>query len=625
MAEFLPLCDLLFNVVSLAAYFCDLVFDILVVYALYEKRSNLLFAQCLAAILITTLITQILSLHWYLKRKSINNWSRYIVIILHCFQLGVLWRYARLLVPVQLISVKREVRDLCILRLVHGFLQAAPMLLLQLSLLSPNNRDAMIMNPPSNLITVSAALSLFSVCWALASFSKHVQSVDKLVLTWLGVVSQLLWRAGTVTARALALSAYAATYSSWIFLVLALHWACMFLWLLSPRSPFHGQRGTKLGVCALMAAIYVLAYVNLQEKPHTRTMIIFYVVMLLENCLLVGAWLAAIWLVRPDHWELVPILTVGLFIIGILFMLLYYKYFHVRRLLLLEKPSNVPPGVFNCRFSSPSAAASALYRKKKKPTSFVPPPPAPPTTSSSTGGGATQQQQQTVPFWRRPLPSSSENEGSSSVGSRVNIHQKLQEKKQKQLAELKIIEEEIKQGKLVGPAEGGSVVELDDRRQPIPRAKRHVEPHHLLSLASLNNLASYGVNLNRRPPPPRAPRSRTPELLLAPRYLYCDCVVTVETEQGTVDVTGGGGLVGDVPPPPSDLESQVSLPRSYTLPREFKYYRRQRAGRHHIIQTVASTNSSDGDVDSADDESDCNNPPPIIRQLRRPFRHETKL
>lgn len=55
-----------------------------------------------------------------------------------------------------------------------------------------------------------------------------------------------------------------------------------------------------------------------------------------------------------------------------------------------------------------------------------------------------------IPFWRRPLPRSSQTGGSSenegSAGSRVNIHQKLQEKKQKQLAELKIIEEEIKQG-----------------------------------------------------------------------------------------------------------------------------------------------------------------------------------
>lgn len=426
MAEFLPLCDLLFNVVSLAAYFCDLVFDILMVYTLYERGSKLLFAQCLAVILVATLVSQILSLHWYLERKPVG-FGRNFVIALHVAQLGVLWRYGRLLVPVHLTNVKKEVRDLCVLRLLHGFLQAAPMLLLQVQVLTEN-----VLETQGDLVTVSAALSLFSVCWGLASFSKHVQSVDKLVLTWLGVVSQLLWRGGTVTSRILALSAYAASYRSWVLLVLALHWACMFLWLLSPRSTFHGQANSKLGICALMAAIYILAYINLQDQPHRRTMTIFYVVMLLENCLLIAAWLTAIWPVKPTYWQLIPILTISLFLTGILFMLLYYRYFHIRR--LLSKPAQ-PSGVFNCRFSNPSVAAANLYRKKKKPTSFVPPPGLGPMA---------------VPFWRRPLPSSSENEG-SSVGSRVNIHQKLQEKKQKQLAELKIIEEEIKQGKLVGP------------------------------------------------------------------------------------------------------------------------------------------------------------------------------
>lgn len=92
-----------------------------------------------------------------------------------------------------------------------------------------------------------------------------------------------------------------------------------------------------------------------------------------------------------------------------------------------------------------------------------------------------------IPFWRRPVPrsqtgGSSENEG--SAGSRVNIHQKLQEKKQKQLAELKIIEEEIKQGKLGGPGSNNTLGPGDDGRtslprQPIPRTKKHInlEPH----------------------------------------------------------------------------------------------------------------------------------------------------
>lgn len=37
MAEFLPLCDVLFNVISLAGYFCDIVFDMVFCYALLER------------------------------------------------------------------------------------------------------------------------------------------------------------------------------------------------------------------------------------------------------------------------------------------------------------------------------------------------------------------------------------------------------------------------------------------------------------------------------------------------------------------------------------------------------------------------------------------------------------
>lgn len=136
----------------------------------------------------------------------------WITILLHTCQLGILWRYAKLFIPVDLRYVKHEVRDLCkyninniksllilfflgMLRLLHAFCEAAPMLLLQLYILI--NRD--ITHPPSkpflDLNVVSVALSLFSVCWALASFSKNVrlQNVHRLVLTWLGVIFQVLF------------------------------------------------------------------------------------------------------------------------------------------------------------------------------------------------------------------------------------------------------------------------------------------------------------------------------------------------------------------------------------------------------------------------------------------------
>ena len=123
-------------------------------------------------------------------------------------------------------TVKREMRNLCILRMIHGFVQALPLLLSQGYLMATQS------NILSDVHNVSTVLSLFSVCWALASFNKNIRSKDinKLVLTWIGVIFQLLWRFGTVTARILALVYYASAFEYWIFLVVALHWLCMFMW-----------------------------------------------------------------------------------------------------------------------------------------------------------------------------------------------------------------------------------------------------------------------------------------------------------------------------------------------------------------------------------------------------------
>lgn len=609
MAEFLPLCDVLFNVISLAGYFCDVVFDVVLGYALYERQKFAYFAAVIVIVSFSLVISQIVSIRWYLNKRKLRSstvattrpppdglespenslekkkkkppvetltkaakYSRYIVLALHTTQLGVLWRYAKLFVPVDLRHVKHEVRDLCMLRLVHAFCEAAPMLLLQLYVLvtlqNENHLNTVKLKALASghhlsstalvqqtslaeqqqktfrdLNMVSATLSLFSVCWALASFSKNVrlQNVHRLVLTWLGVIFQFLWRLGTVISRVISLTVYASVYSHWVFLVIILHWFSMFLWLISPKNVFHGERISRLKKAmlgGLIAFVYIFAYINLQEVRHRQKMLTFYVVMFMENCLLVCLWMVGIWHNRPDGWYTVPISVLCSFAIGLFFMVVYYRYFHVRRL-GYEAGGRVPcgdgankcghcneecrcqenfehvetgkvfggcgsqkyphaiPGVFNCRFSNP--VNSATKRKKKKPTTFVPPPnltmqPSGPDQAAPIGPMA-------IPFWRRPLPrshtgGSSENEG-SSVGSRVNIQQKLQEKKQKQLAELKIIEEEIKQGKLGGPGTGTLSSGDDGKatlpRQPIPRVKKHIDIDPMEWRASSPDMAEIAV------------------------------------------------------------------------------------------------------------------------------------
>lgn len=295
------------------------------------------------------------------EMKIPSKIGRYCVIALHCCQLGVLWRYAKLFVPVDLRHVKHEVRDLCMLRLVHAFCEAAPMLLLQLYILVTIQKEEGILLKPEitlqslgsghvapvivqqptivqqyqlrtfkDLNVVSCALSLFSVCWALASFSKNVriQNVHRLVLTWLGVIFQFLWRLGTVISRVASLTVYASVYGHWVFMVIALHWISMFLWLISPKNVFHGERITrvkKAALAGLIAFVYVFAYINLQEVNHRQKMLTFYIVMFLENSLLVFLWLIGVWMDKPENWYMTPIWILVSFATGILFMFLYYR------------------------------------------------------------------------------------------------------------------------------------------------------------------------------------------------------------------------------------------------------------------------------------------------------------
>lgn len=59
MAEFLPLCDVLFNVISMAGYFCDVVFDIVLGYALFERECYAYFAIVITLVMLSLIISQV--------------------------------------------------------------------------------------------------------------------------------------------------------------------------------------------------------------------------------------------------------------------------------------------------------------------------------------------------------------------------------------------------------------------------------------------------------------------------------------------------------------------------------------------------------------------------------------
>lgn len=97
--EFLPLCDVLFNIISLAAYFCDIVFDVVMGYALYSHGRYAPFVLTMLFVGASATVEQTMSLRWYLAARAVGDKSslsdrlkRLAVQALHFVQLGVLWR-----------------------------------------------------------------------------------------------------------------------------------------------------------------------------------------------------------------------------------------------------------------------------------------------------------------------------------------------------------------------------------------------------------------------------------------------------------------------------------------------------------------------------------------------------
>jgi hypothetical protein len=59
--EFLPLCDVLFNIISLASYFCDVVFDLAMTYALahHPAAPSALFPLSAVLVVTSLLVSQV--------------------------------------------------------------------------------------------------------------------------------------------------------------------------------------------------------------------------------------------------------------------------------------------------------------------------------------------------------------------------------------------------------------------------------------------------------------------------------------------------------------------------------------------------------------------------------------
>eukprot|EP00112_Aurelia_sp_Birch-Aquarium-sp1_P013138 Seg278.3 transcript_id=Seg278.3/GoldUCD/mRNA.D3Y31 product="XK-related protein 6" protein_id=Seg278.3/GoldUCD/D3Y31 len=332
--------DSIFAVGAIGTFIADITTDVLVAKQHFDNGDDVWFALTCSFIILPSLIMQIFSCKWFKEDYLNQTWWTY---LLHFFQLGTIERYAiafwyglrtRWIVPVihsDYIRYLTEWRDITLLRLFEGFLEAAPQMVLQLYILT-SQKEFIVER--DWLTATSAVMSIISLSWAIVSYSQTLRlCLSNKGMSLCGYCFQIWYRLFMVASRVVVLVLFASAFREYIFVFIFGHIAVMFAWLScmdhvtysvneERDEPFLEKIFT-----LIVSIIYIFCFLNIHPSTTKGQISIYYSVMFVENAGLIGAWFPY----RTLHGVLMYAafgVVFGGFFLGIFCMLLYYKYFH---------------------------------------------------------------------------------------------------------------------------------------------------------------------------------------------------------------------------------------------------------------------------------------------------------
>ena len=222
-----------------------------------------------------------------------------------------------------------EWRDITLLRLIEGFLEAAPQMILQLYILASQKEFIL---DRDWLTATSAVVSIISLSWAIVSYSQMLRlCLNDRALSFCGYGFQILYRLLMVASRVTVLVLFASAFKEYIFLVVVGHCAMMFAWLscidathysVDRDEPFLEKIFT-----LIVSVIYLFCFLSVHPATTKRHISIYYSITFVESAAMMSAWFPYRTLEGVLMYASFG-LVFGGFFCGLLCMMLYYKYFH---------------------------------------------------------------------------------------------------------------------------------------------------------------------------------------------------------------------------------------------------------------------------------------------------------
>lgn len=334
-------------VFSMLTVIGDVFMDAWVAYKYFQHGNMLYFGLTLVFILLPSWVVTWISLKWYVIQTRHPEYDLYrqktwLTIVLHVFQLAILFRYlSSLIFGIKSQDKSRtktdrrvyyqlmlwEDNDASILRLVESFLESVPQLLLQAYVLmtTPDQAKTLVLAQ-----VVSVVFGTCSVAWSLVAYVRTLRfSLEEAPnVSWLGTLVCYCWRLMVLAPRLVAVTLFASVFHWALFIVCAVRWLLMYAWLVKGvRIGQYDKRSDKLCFKAVLAAIYIFCFIDLAPGNRRFRYAFFYAFTFAENALLLGLWHH--YKQGSPWYETVALLgSFCSYSMGMVFLVIYYLLLH---------------------------------------------------------------------------------------------------------------------------------------------------------------------------------------------------------------------------------------------------------------------------------------------------------
>ncbi|KAJ8402860.1 hypothetical protein AAFF_G00361740 [Aldrovandia affinis] len=304
------------------------------VYYLWVNRIPL--AGLTLGFLLPGTATQVLSFLWY---RADGDQRKPFLLFIHFLHLGIfnrLWDCMGSIWRMQgsageLSAVVMQQADVSALRLLEALLLTLPQTLLQTYILFTT--DVGFLSP----VSLCCGICLLSLSWALVLFSRACCLIrpGHLAMPPAPLLCLLLWRASMLGARIASLMIFTRVFRWWTCGVVGFHWLTACFWLVSQQTDiYHSPWRWRFFNC-ILGAVHIFIFLNVKDGPSRFRIATFYLVMLLENAILL---LLASDFLTEATWDSMGIPTTVFcsFLLGVTSLTVYYRFLHPKSTEILQ-------------------------------------------------------------------------------------------------------------------------------------------------------------------------------------------------------------------------------------------------------------------------------------------------